>query len=340
LAPKWDEESFTSHSLGFVFAAKEDLFSQSLTLSSNLPPRVDHYGIALSLAFPYVTVAADSGVGQLSKDDDTWVFDPVKQSLKVSLFSGKLSIDESYSYGIEEKESVAFQAGISGYGAKLAFSMERARGYDFTEVTPGNWQWQARDTPEFLPTSLNLSYSNTGIEIFAWKNRIKLLLGGETELKYDMILPTSSYFLFSPKITFDINEFLHISFSVTSLNRSIFRYFAGISGFPVQIPGETNLFIDLFNSFAFWNENLRKSSSFKLQTLALDVTHELHDWLFNLRLSVSPRSFTAADIATQASRYDLKFSLSVLWRPMQSIKASILDKNGAFVLNPDDASLQ
>jgi hypothetical protein len=119
-----------------------------------------------------------------------------------------------------------------------------------------------------------------------------------------------------------------------SRNNSVFRYFQDAAGFPVEIPGEKDLFKDLANSFAFWDEDLRKASGFKLQTYTLEVTHELHDWLLNSKLSMSPRSIPTSGPDLSKNRYETQFSLSVLWRPMQSIKTSIEDKDGTFTLNP------
>jgi hypothetical protein len=339
LTPEWDEESITAHTLNFTFAAKEDAFSQSLTLSSTLPPHVDHYTLALTLGFPYITLTAGSGIGQVSKLDDTWKYDPFRQGAQINLFDSKLSISESYEYDMEAKHHSSFQTGLSGYGLSFSYTMQHTYGYDFTDESgTGNWIWKARKTPEFLPVSLSLSYLNNGKQIAAWKNRMKLLLGVSTEFRYDMIRPISSYFSFSPILTFEVNQFLHISFSSTSRNTTVFRYFQDAAGFPVDIPGEKDMFKDLTNSFAFWDEDLRKSSAFKLQTFTLEITHELHDWLLDSKLSVSPRSISTSEPDISVSRYETKFSLSVLWRPMQSIKTSISDDDGVFTLNPKEAT--
>jgi hypothetical protein len=336
LTPEWDEESITAHALNFTFAAQEDAFSQSLTLSSTLPPRVDHYTLALTLGFPYISLTAGGGVGKVSKLDDTWKYDPLRQSAQISLFDKKLSITESYTYDMEEKRHSSFQTGVSGYGLSFSYTMQHTYGYDFMNESGNNWAWKSRKEQEFLPVSMSLSYSNNGIKIVAWKNRMQLLLGASTEFRYDMIRSTSSYFAFSPRLTFDVNQFLHISFTASSRNNTVFRYFQDVAGFPVEIPGEKNLFKDLANSFAFWDEDLRKSSGFKLQTFTFEITHELHDWLLNSRLSMAPRSISTSAPDLSKNRYETQFSLSVLWRPMQSIKTSIEDKDGVFTLNPKE----
>ncbi|MDR1786675.1 MAG: hypothetical protein LBR23_09490, partial [Spirochaetaceae bacterium] len=114
--PKWDDESITAHTLNFTFAAKEGDFSQSLTLSSNLPPRVDRYTYSMNLGVPYVTLTASNGVQKVSKDSDEWKFDSLAQSMTVKLFESKLNITQSYNYSIEKETPESLSLSASGYG--------------------------------------------------------------------------------------------------------------------------------------------------------------------------------------------------------------------------------
>ena len=56
------------------------------------------------------------------------------------------------------------------------------------------------------------------------------------------------------------------------------------------------------------------------------MTHDLHDWDFSMKLK-------------RKKYYDFSpyFSLSVVWRPMDSIKTKIADKYGDFVLNSSES---
>ena len=66
------------------------------------------------------------------------------------------------------------------------------------------------------------------------------------------------------------------------------------------------------------------------------MTHELHDCEFNMKFKISPRLITNS---AGKKYYDFSpfFSLSVVWRPMDSIKTKIADKYGDFVLNSSDS---
>ena len=160
--------------------------------------------------------------------------------------------------------------------------------------------------------------------------------GLSTSISYDFVRPTQSYFIFTPSITFRLNKLFYIKFAAESRNDVIYRYFQDAAGHHGRIPGETNPIVDLFNGFRFDNENIRKSSGFKLKSLIIQMTHELHDWDFNMKFKVSPRLVTNSE---GKRYYDFSpyFSLSVVWRPMDSIKTKIADKYGDFVLNSSGA---
>ena len=155
-----------------------------------------------------------------------------------------------------------------------------------------------------------------------------ILLGQHLEQKILILKPM---LVNSGCLTFNINNFLNLSISASSKNSVIFRYlqeYFDTDG--VEIPGEKNVFKDLYDSFAFWDENKRKASGFKMKSLSINLTHELHDWTFASEFTVSPR--------LEKGKYDYSpyFSMAVVWRPMASIKTKIEDKYGEFTLNPSD----
>ena len=72
---------------------------------------------------------------------------------------------------------------------------------------------------------------------------------------YDFIRPTNSYFRFVPSFTFKIFENLDLTFSAESRNNVIFRYIEKYTDYGNIISGEQNPFVDLVNSFVFWDED-------------------------------------------------------------------------------------
>lgn len=353
--PQWDyltvdwndKEAITSHTLTATLAANEfgERFKQSLALTATLPPQVDKYYSTLNLTFPYVTMSAETGISKTgSEDDATWKKEPFKQSLSVSFFNSKLKFTESYNYELEEMRHDALKLALSYGGLQASYTMRYTTPYDFDgdvynpdgTIASYGKGWVAKTDKEFIPYSFSIAYSSSGKTFKKWKNRIEVSPGISTSVSYDFVRPTQSNFIFTPSVTFRLHKFFYVKFSMETRNDVIYRYFQDAAGQSGRIPGETNPFIDLINGFRFDNEDLRKSSGFKLKSFELQVTHDLHDWDFNMKLKISPRLVTPS---SGAKYYDFSpyFSLSVVWRPMDSIKTKIADKYGDFVLNSSES---
>ena len=283
------------------------------------------------MVFPYVTATAETGMSKKSATDDTWKKEQFRHSASVSLFNSKLKLTESYNYEWEEWHHDSFKLALSYGGLQASYTMRYTTPYDFDDKKG----WVAKNEKEFLPYSLSLAYASSNTKFKKWKNRIEVTPGLSTSISYDFIRPTQSYFIFSPSITFRLHKFFYVKFSMESRNDVIYRYFQDAAGASGRIPGETNPFIDLINGFRFDDEDLRKSSGFKLKSFVLQITHDLHDWDFNMKFKISPRLVTPSN---GPKYYDFSpyFSLSVVWRPMDSIKTKIADKYGDFVLNGSD----
>ena len=322
-----DEDCVTDHTLSADFAATEGNFSQKLTLSTTLPPQVDRYTGTLTFGFPFVTLTCSSGIEKKSKTDESWKKNPFQQSLSVRLFStssNALTFSQSFNYNLEDGYSDSLKFALSWQGLQLAYTMQYTYGYDFANTTG----WTVRSDKEFLPVTASIAYTSTSKTYRYWKRRVAWAPLLSTSLVYDCLRPTNSYFSFIPAVTFKINEFLELTFSSESRNNIIYRYIQKYTDFEGTISGETNIFIDLFNSFAFWDEDKRKNSGFKLKNLNVTITHSLCDWDLKASFSVKPRLVSGA--------YDFEpyFTLSVVWKPMGSMKTEIVDDYGTWKLNP------
>ncbi|MBQ5471828.1 MAG: LPS-assembly protein LptD [Treponema sp.] len=327
-----DSNSVTTHALDFIFSSNqyENKFSQTLTLTTTLKPQAEQYYANLKLVFPYVTAGVETGFKKSSTADDAvWVKQPIKQSCSISLFNNSLKLTESYNYNMEDSHHDSFKASLSWKNLSLSYTMSYTYGYDmsYNSTTGEPEEWVQRSEKEFLPYNFSFTYNSGTKTLYTWKNRISMGLGFNSNITADMLLPTSSYFTFSPSISFKIQDFLTFSFSSTSKNSVIYRYF----GNKVGIPGETNVFVDLFNSFRFDNEELRKASGFKLKSLNFNLTHELHDWDFTTTFKIEPRLVTE----NSSKYYDFSpyLTIAITWRPMSSMKAEIIDKYGEWSLN-------
>ena len=342
---KWDEDGIKAHTLNFNLAYQGSTnYSQSLSFTSNLPPRLDTYTAKYKFSFPFMNFSIETGIVEIDSDKnndgitdenvkkgtylETFEFNPLKQSLSLSFFDKKLSISQSFQYNLEEKHSNSLSLSASIWGMSLSYSMNYAVPY-ILDINKG---WVAQKEKEFLPNAINFSYTAPSKALLFWKNRISFTPGLSTSVNFDMIRPTNSSFVFSPSITFNINEFFNLTFRSTSRNDVIFRYFQGMFDYDVEVPGEKNIFKDLKNSFDFTNQENRELSGFKLKSFSVVLTHDLHDWDFKSEFSVEPKLITDEI----PYRYDFSpyFSMSVVWKPMNMFKTQIEDEDGKVTLNP------
>lgn len=336
-----DEDCVTSHNMNLLLSASEfdKKLKQELSLTTTLPPQVDEYTGALKLTFPFVTFEAGTGIKKTSQTDSTWIKKDFTQSLSLDLFSQKLRLTESFVYNLEDDHRDSLKFALSGYGLQVAYLASYRLGYTFkyTKDVDGTILsregWVEDDEKKFQPYQLSLAYVSPSVTIKRWKNRIAFAPSLSTSLVYDFTRPTSSYFKFLPAFTFKINEFLDVTFSAESKNSVIYRYFGSKRDlYYGSADYEKNVFKDLVNSFRFDSESKRKASGFKLQSLNVTVSHGLDDWDFNCTFSIKPRLVTEET----KSYYDFSpyFAVSVVWRPLSSMKTEIVDEYGTWKLNP------
>lgn len=337
--PEWDyhfvdwsdEKSITTNALDFTFATNQmdSKFTQSLTLSTTLKPLAESYYSTLKLGFPLTTLAFETGVKKASTDENAdWVRQPFKQSVTVSgkVLGSTMSFSENYNYSMDEYHHDSMKFSLSWMNLTAAYQMSYTYGYDMGYEGGNPTGWEQRDEKEFLPYNFSFSYSPKTKTIYRWKNRVSMGMGLSTSIVADLLKPTSSYFTFAPSISFKISEFVNFTFSASSRNSVIYRYF----GNDIGLAGEENVFVDLINSFRFDDEALRKSSGFKLKSLNFSITHELHDWDFNATFKIEPRLLTEST----GKRYDFNpyMTINITWRPMSAMKTEIVDNYGEWEL--------
>lgn len=370
----WDDENcITTNALDFTFATNQmdNKFNQSFTLTTTLKPLDESYYGTLKLGFPLTTYQIETGVkkktstktvnGKTEEEED-WEKQPLKQSLSVSgkVLKNTMTGSVSYNFNMEDEYNDSLKFSFSWYGITASYQMSYAYGYDFfrkDEVieenerisklnalheNDSNWKklsevkagWNQRTEKEFLPYSASISYSSGTKTIRRWKNRINFGFGINTSINADLLKPTSSNFNLSPTISLKIHDFFTMNLSASVKNSVIARYF----GNQYDLPGETNIFKDIANSFRFDDETLRESSGFKLKSLNLTMTHEMHDWDFNASFKVEPRLVTETEKIggnTKSSKhYDFNpyITISIVWRPMSAMKTEIVDKYGEWQL--------
>ena len=343
-----DPQSVTANSLSLTLGVKEldSKFKQTLTFSSTLKPLTAKYTGTLTLVFPYVTFSMGSGVYEKSKDDSTLQFNPLQQTLNVSLFNSNLKFSESFTYVYndntkeKDKHAESLRLSLSYKQLSIAFNSSYTYKYDLFIDKPndkGEKGYVKRDEKEFAPVSATLSYTLPNKTHYDWYNRINWTPGLNTIINYDFIKPTNSYFQILPSLTFDINEFLKLTFSATVRNSAIYWYFKDTGKYAADSYYGNNfvsrIFTDLFESTGIygvkgwgWEDGAfrgnREASGFKLKSLNMTITHELHDWNFNMTFKFEPKIVKINDVQKKYV-FDPYIAVGIVWNPMQSIKTNL-----------------
>jgi len=323
---KWDKDFITEHIgtavFGMVFATQ---YTQKFTFSAHLPPRLPSFSGGASFAFPYGSFTASTRMFEKEKDPIHWHWDPFKAELKLEL-PYQIAMSQSYSYNIDEKKNDKLHFNLSWQSLSAFYTHSREIPYELRAHSG----WITKGTEkQFIPFAAGFSFSNISkpLEIYTWKNRIKLQLGLASNIHLNLVRITDSYFTFSPKIVFNIHEFWDLSFGSTSRNDVIARYFQTLLNLP-PVAGNSNMFVDLIESFYFWDRSKRAASGFKLRSLEVGLVHYLKDWILKFNCEIKPQQRRTGN----RIRYEFAPTISFLveWNPISDIKVQAKKKDNVF----------
>ncbi|MBI4975896.1 MAG: hypothetical protein HZC28_00345 [Spirochaetes bacterium] len=141
-------------------------------------------------------------------------------------------------------------------------------------------------------------------------------------INYDFINFYASSF--SASFTMDIRfpEFITFYLQASSINRHLYAYlpdyadYAKARGIEVENP-----FIDLLNSINFFNNAKRVRSNFKLQQIAMGLSHEVDGWLYGASLQIAPRSLSELGVtgSVKGTYWDKTVSFFITLKAYPSI---------------------
>lgn len=339
-----DEDSITVNSLSANISAKEfnNKFTQALKLEMIMPPLKKKYQTTFTLGVPYASASVSTGFEEIRQDEvlkmneedrlkyenKEWKKLPLTQTFSLSVLNSKIKFSESFTYNLEDENEESLNLSASIFGLNISYIKSYVYGYDFDSAIG----WTIREEKEFLPYSFSLSYSLPTNNYYKWFNRVSYSFGLNTSIVADLLRPTNSYFLFTPSIKFKIFEFCDITFSASTRNSMLYWYFHNDEGDLKSewggFPG--NVVKDLIDSFRFDDEEKRENSGFKLKSLNMTVSHDLHDWKANMTMKIEPRIITE----NGKKMYDFKpyITIGVVWNPMESMKTTIVDDYGEWKL--------
>jgi len=317
------------NSLSANFSANVLDLYQIFSISADLPPLDGLFSTNAVLRFWISETKMDFRMRK-PEDSPVWKVDPFNftEILKFSSFSTL-----TYYMIIEnepDREITAITTTLSLWNFLTSFKAIKTYNYTFTPDNSSDaslgGKWEQYGKEKLYPNELTFAYKRGLTNIVILKNRIGLAWDVDTSVNFNLLQQTSSNFQFQTGISFGINGFMDIKLSATSENVVIFRYFKNFPGMKkltAMYPEgpQNNVFVDLFDSFKFWNESKRKRSGFKMKKYDLNLIHYLGDWRADLGISMYPNLNTKFEIPQYQIYSDVSFIIQ--WRPISEIKTHI-----------------
>lgn len=327
---EWTKDSVTSHEVTVNVAALISDLSQDLRVTTNVAPRPSQISAATNLRVWKTTTSATASVTEL---EDGGVFQPITVTETLDLGKSDGGASRSFVqrvvYAPEQDEYTSVTSSLNYGDFSSSFTATSSIGYSLDPVTG----WIVSDTEQHLrPQTFTLGYRSKKTIGPAWKNRSTFTFDSNAALSFDLQRYTQSYFTFSLSTTVKVFEFLDLTLSTTSKNSVVFRYIQDLPFFdlPLEIAGEKNPIVDLFDSFNFFDTEKRKSSGYKMKSLSVSAKHYLGDWTAELSYTLEPYLDTTSD--PKSYRFNHKVSFLVTWVPVPDFKTQAYNDEDGFVI--------
>jgi len=261
---------------------------------------------------------------------ERWVYDPVNFTEIL-----KFGNDISFTYYMvltpeENNEITTITSALSLWNFGASFKAQKMLKYRFDPVNPlnppGGGSWVRYGDPSLNPSELAFYYKRDFQKMDIIKNRISFSFDIDSSLVFNLQQYTNSNFQFQLGFRLGIAGFLELRLSATSENNVIWRYFKGMPGMAdltsMYIDGpQNNVFVDLFDSFNFFDDAKRQRSGFKMKRFDLSFIHYLGDWRAELGIKVYPYLNTIQTPSRYFITSDISFT--VQWKPISEIKTNM-----------------
>jgi hypothetical protein len=260
------------------------------------------------------------------EETNEWIYEPLRLT-ETLRFADTSSFIYYMEVDLEEDNEVRIiTSTLSLWYFRLFFRAEKNHRYEFIPNPVVGGRWEQYGEPVLHPNEMSLSYRRNFLNNDIIRNRLGFSFNVDSSLVFNLRQHTSSNFQFGMGFNLLVNNFLDIRLTATSQNNVIFRYFKGIPAMDhltfMYIDGpQNNLFVDLLDSFNFFNEGRRQRSGFKMRSFDLTAIHFLGDWTAELGI----RMYTFQNMQMEIPRYQVTADVNFLvqWKPITEIKTDI-----------------
>jgi len=349
----WNSDTFSTHSLtaNLVLAPKSKA-TQKLSFSASLPPVLERYTAGYSLDGKYFSASLQGAFSKLSQGADL-----LPSSLTAMITGGATPFPvfrSEFSWDFDASAPLSSVSSLEYGWAKAAFTAKKSNGYIYAAGL-----WNTDGTEYFRPYEMSVSLSprlgnvndsvkkenadTTPDQIPSGRQESNNQKSAEAPSLRFNLRPTLSYSqnlvrftesILSASLDLSLTSEMgtSLSFQSVSSNKSAWRYW------PAFFPSDNtinpndyyrNFLTDLAESLSIWDTSKLKNSLFKLQSLSLKLSQDLHDWNLAASLGMSPVLVTP-DTGRPYYQLDFSFSLSVTWKDIPEIKTSLSYTDGSF----------
>jgi hypothetical protein len=305
----WTDDTVSAHALALNLGVKPWGYAQSLTLAADLPPILQGYSARLNLKSSWATMSVSTKYAMPSEGEEL-AWDPLSTSLTLGS-SPWPTFTGSFIWNLEDSTPTSISAAVAWNGFSASINASDAVAYELD--TDG---WTATGDSSFRLSAFSIAFKDSWKPPAAWRRRIAWSLDVNANAQQSFLRFTDSYLNFVLGLTFKVHEILDITFSSTSKNSALWRYYPGAFTIPAPYDVEAvNPIEDLLKSFNFFDTTDRMESLFKLKSLSITATHYLHDWDLAMKFSMSPVLDGSVYV------FEPNFSITLAWRSVSQIKA-------------------
>jgi hypothetical protein len=331
---EWDKEKIDTHQFSTNISALIMDKPQTFSMIADMPPRDGALSFRVGLRVWITETDANMRI-LFPGEEDKRKLEPFTLTERFNFgafgsFSQSIILDTE-KHG--EPTSLTSSLNLSKWGLTVSYAAARMLGYEFIPLGSGDpnaGKWVQKTGDEKLQSrdfSMNYTKSISMTELL--NNRLQFTVNTGSKLFFNLQEYTSSKFDFSLGFTVGINKFLDLSLSTNTENSSIYRYFRNWWFFKdadIDIPDgpQNNILLDLFNSFAFGDEEKRRSSGFKMKSFHISATHYLGDWNAILSWTMAPYR------PPNKRQWDMNNEVTFLlqWIPISEFKSDVTFKKG------------
>ena len=322
-----------SHQVSANFAANLRDNIQNLNITAVIPPR-DSMVSAEATIRAGISVTRISGRVRNPFDSEHMIVDPIHLTETLTFRNINGSFRQNFVYNpdpdINGFTTITSDLRLGGFST--VFSAAHARPYRYVG---GSEIWELQADPVLAPRELSFGFAHNFQPLLSASGRVSFSIDVNTNLIFDLQRYTRTRLNFTMGFRFGITNFLEARFSINSENNVMFRYLQDLPFFNLPdrlYPGQqTNIFVDLLNSFRFDNEALRRSSGFKLRSLTFTLVHFLGDW--NASLSITTAPYLDRNTLPHVYRFTSVITFLIQWIPIEEFRTQIDYSRDRFSIN-------